>query len=367
MTADRRLGSTKSRSAESSKSRAADSSVSSSPDMQGVYQTKVRWSIKLTGKSASTPAFRQPIQTNSVTPLTVRRRIPDNDSVRLPTALSPLTERNFRLLWTGQAVSAIGDSLTPVALAFAALMAGHSATALGIVFAVSILGRVIALPMGGVWADRLPRQLVMLTSDWVRAAVHAAIGLLLLSGNAQLWELILQALLYNFAAGFFQPASGALVPQTVTVQKLQQANALMGLSKSLTQVGGPAVSGILVALVGPGWVFVIDAITFVASALSLALLKIPPLAAPAAGARARAFPTGRDPGGAPHRSAGNRGAGRPDGAGPGGHLYLGRAEVASGSALDPAQWPVGAPPGQPRRLKAEPTPLNPGGARCRDR
>src|SRR5947209_2645431 len=165
MTADRRLGSTKSRSAESSKSRAADSSVSSSPDMQGVYQTKVRWSIKLTGKSASTPAFRQPIQTNSVTPLTVRRRIPDNDSVRLPTALSPLTERNFRLLWTGQAVSAIGDSLTPVALAFAALMVGHSATALGIVFAVSILGRVIALPMGGVWADRLPRQLVMLTSE----------------------------------------------------------------------------------------------------------------------------------------------------------------------------------------------------------
>jgi len=249
--------------------------------MQGVYQTKVRWSIKLTGKSASTPAFRQPIQTNSVTPLTVRRRIPDNDSVRLPTALSPLTERNFRLLWTGQAVSAIGDSLTPVALAFAALMVGHSATALGIVFAVSILGRVIALPMGGVWADRLPRQLVMLTSDWVRAAVHAAIGLLLVSGHAQLWELILQALLYNFAAGFFQPASGALVPQTVTVQKLQQANALMGLSKSLTQVGGPAVSGILVALVGPGWVFVIDGITFVASALSLALLKIPPLAAPA--------------------------------------------------------------------------------------
>src|SRR5437016_12386239 len=201
--------------------------------------------------------------------------IPDNGSMGLPTALSPLTERNFRLLWTGQAVSAIGDSLTPVALAFAALMVGHSATALGIVFAVSILGRVIALPMGGVWADRLPRQLVMLTSDWVRAAVPAAIGLLLASGHAQLWELVLQALLYNFAAGFFQPASGALVPQTVTVQKLQQANALMGLSKSLTQVGGPAVSGILVALVGPGWVFVIDAITFVASALSLALLKIP--------------------------------------------------------------------------------------------
>src|SRR5207245_9320941 len=100
---------------DSSTSRAADYIGPSSPDMQGVYQTKVRWSIKLTGKSASTPAFRQPIQTNSVTPLTVRRRIPDNDSVRLPTALSPLTERNFRLLWPGQALAALGHSLPPAA------------------------------------------------------------------------------------------------------------------------------------------------------------------------------------------------------------------------------------------------------------
>src|SRR5437660_475820 len=106
---------------------------------------------------------------------------------RLPAALSPLAERNFRPLSTGQAVSAIRDSLTPVALAYAALMVGHSATALGVVFAVAILGRVIALPMGGVWADRLPRQLVMLTSDWVRAAVPAPIGLLLFCANAPLW------------------------------------------------------------------------------------------------------------------------------------------------------------------------------------
>jgi len=203
--------------------------------------------------------------------------------VRLPQALSPLSERNFRLLWTGQAVSAVGDSLTPVALAFAALMVGRSAAALGIVFAVSTLSRVVALPLGGVWADRLPRQLVMLASDWVRAAVHAAIGALLLTGHAQLWELILQAAIFNFAGGFFQPASGALVPQTVTPQKLQQANALMGLSRSFTQVGGPAISGILVALAGPGWVFVIDAATFVASAISLALLTTAPITAPQQG------------------------------------------------------------------------------------
>jgi MFS family permease len=199
-------------------------------------------------------------------------------AVPLPVALEPLRERNFRLLFTGQAVSAIGDSLTPVALAFATLnVSQHSASALGIVFAVSTLTRVLALPLGGVWADRLPRQLVMLSSDWVRAGAHATIGLLLVTGHAQLWQLLVQAAIFNFAGGFFQPASGALTPQTVTAHRLQQANALMGLSRSVTNVGGPAISGILVALAGPGWVFLIDATTFVVSAISLALMKVAPI------------------------------------------------------------------------------------------
>jgi MFS family permease len=197
--------------------------------------------------------------------------------VRLPASLSPLLERNFRLLWIGQAVSSIGDSLTPVALAFATLRVAHSASALGIVFAASTLTRVIALPLGGVWADRLPRQLVMLLSDWVRAGAEVFIGAAMLTGHAQLWQIIVSAAVYNFAGGFFQPASGALTPQTVSVERLQQANALMGLSRSAASVGGPAISGILVVLVGPGWVFLIDAATFAASALSLAFLRVAPI------------------------------------------------------------------------------------------
>ncbi|HEX2680078.1 MAG TPA: hypothetical protein VHQ03_02160, partial [Candidatus Dormibacteraeota bacterium] len=85
-------------------------------------------------------------------------------TLRLPVSLSPLGQRNFLLLWTGQAVSAFGDGLLPVALAFAALQIAHSASALGAVLAVSYGSRVIASPIGGVWSDRLPRQLVMLAS-----------------------------------------------------------------------------------------------------------------------------------------------------------------------------------------------------------
>lgn len=194
--------------------------------------------------------------------------------VKLPRALEPLAERNFRLLWMGQAVSAAGDSMTPIALAFAVLSITRSAGALGLVLGISTVGRMIALPIGGVWSDRLPRQLVMLTSDLVRALVHGIVGLLLISGQAQLWQLGAGAFVFSFAGGFFQPASGALIPQTVGAPLLQRANALMGLSRSGTDVGGPAVAGILVALIGPGWVFVIDAATFLVSAASLALLKV---------------------------------------------------------------------------------------------
>jgi MFS family permease len=197
--------------------------------------------------------------------------------VKLRAALSPLAERNFRLLWIGQGVSSIGDSLVIIALAFATLSVAHSASALGLVLAVATVARVIALPIGGVWSDRLPRQLVMLSSDAVRAAVQVIVGALLITGRAQLWSLVIGAIVYSLADGFFMPASGALVPQTVSVERLQQANALMGLSRSITQVGGPAVAGVLVAVIGPGWVFVIDAGTFVVSAISLSLMRVPPI------------------------------------------------------------------------------------------
>jgi MFS family permease len=199
--------------------------------------------------------------------------------VKLPKALTPLAERNFRYLWTGQAVSAMGDALTPVALAFATLQIAHSASALGLVLAASTAARVVLLPIGGVWADRLPRQLVMLTSDSIRAVAELTLAVVLLTSHAQLWMLIVLSVADGAASAFFMPASGALVPQTVSATHLQQANALMGLTRSTSWVLGPAVSGILVAVAGPGWVFAIDSVTFIVSALSLAMLRVPPMPA----------------------------------------------------------------------------------------
>lgn len=184
-----------------------------------------------------------------------------------------LGESRFRLLWAGQALSAVGDSLLPVALAFAVIELTGSASDLGLVLASALVPRVAFLVIGGVWADRLPRQLVMLASDLVRALGQAFLALVFITDAAELWHLLLGGLVYGTAQAFFGPASTGLVPETVSAGRLQQANALMSLTRSALFVGGPALAGLLVVSVGPGWVFAIDAATFVASAAFLALLS----------------------------------------------------------------------------------------------
>src|SRR5215218_5451353 len=186
-----------------------------------------------------------------------------------------LRERRFRLLWLGQATSTLGDGLVPVALAFAVIQTlDGSPTDLGIVLAAQTLPLVVFVLAGGVWADRLPRQMVMLVSDVIRCVVQATIAVLLLSGHAELWHLVVLAAIYGTAQAFFQPAATGLVPATISPERLQQANALLGLSRSLAFVVGPAVAGVIAAVTNPGIVFVVDAATFAVSATSLALLRL---------------------------------------------------------------------------------------------
>ena len=180
----------------------------------------------------------------------------------------------FKLLFAGRAVSDFGDKLVPVALAFAVLELDSRASALGLVFAARMIPMVVLVLVGGVWADRLPRNVVMLTADGVRACTQATAGVLLITGRAEVWHLLVLMAAYGAAQAFFDPAATGLVPQTVSRARLQQANGLLQLSRSTANVAGPAVAGVLVATVGPGWAFVVDSATFVVSAVFLALLKI---------------------------------------------------------------------------------------------
>jgi MFS family permease len=194
----------------------------------------------------------------------------------LADSFGALRERRFRLLWFGQTTSTLGDGLVPVALAFAVIgTLDGSATDLGIVLAAHMLPLVAFVLVGGVWADRLPRQFVMLASDVVRGTSQAIAAVLLLTGAAELWHLVVLVAVYGTAEAFFQPAATGLVPATVSAARLQQANALIGLSRSTSFIVGPAIAGVIAATTNPGIVFVVDAATFAVSAVCLALLRPP--------------------------------------------------------------------------------------------
>jgi MFS family permease len=200
----------------------------------------------------------------------------------LAQSLLPLASRPYRLMWAGSTTSALGDALVQIALIFAILHIGGTASDIGVVLAATTVARVAFLLAGGVWADRLRRQSVMLTADGVRGVVQAVLAALLLTGHAHLWELAVGGALYGAAASFFSPASTALVPETVSTEQLQQANSLLSLPGSFFNVAGPAVAGVLIAAFGPGWLFAADAASFFVSLACLARLRVPsrPIPAP---------------------------------------------------------------------------------------
>ena len=144
----------------------------------------------------------------------------------------PLAERNFLLLFSARSISYFGTYLAPIAVAFAVLDLTGSATDTGIAFACWTLAQVSALLVGGVVADRLPRRLVMVGSDTANLFVRATMGLLLISGHAQIWEIFVLQAIGGAATAFYSPASSGLVPEVVRPDQLQQANALMGIARS---------------------------------------------------------------------------------------------------------------------------------------
>lgn len=171
----------------------------------------------------------------------------------------------FRLLFAARSISSLGDRLVPVALAFAVLNLTGSATSLGVVLAAQTIPLVLFVLVGGVWADRLARRLVMVSSDLVRAASQGLCAALLLTGTAHLWELVVLQAIYGTARAFFDPAALSVIPQTVDADQLQRANSLLVLTDNVASIAGPAIAGVIVAAAEPGWGLAFDAVTFLVS------------------------------------------------------------------------------------------------------
>ncbi len=183
--------------------------------------------------------------------------------------LAVLREPNYRRLFLGRTTSLIGDGIAPVALAFAVLDLTGSATDLGIVLAAHSVVLIALLLVGGVIGDRVSPRRSMLGSDFARTFSMGAIAVLLLTGTAEVWQLALLYAIDGAATAFFNPASTAIVPQIVPGPRLQEANALLNISRHGGKVVGPALAGVLLALGSPGSAIAVDAATFAVSALCL--------------------------------------------------------------------------------------------------
>jgi MFS family permease len=202
---------------------------------------------------------------------------------RPPENLGVLRRRDFRLLFLGQGISVLGDRMVTVALAFAVLEVGGSASAVGLVLATATLPLVGSVLIGGVVADRVSRRTVMISADLVRLASQGATATLLITGAAEVWTLALFAGLTGAATGFFNPASTGLLPEVVPPDELQPANALRATAVSTGEIAGPLLAGVLVAAAGAGWAIAVDAATFAVSALCLWRLRVPGRAVAAGG------------------------------------------------------------------------------------
>jgi MFS family permease len=163
--------------------------------------------------------------------------------------------------------------MAPIALAFAVLDIG-SASDLGLVLAAGWVPQIVFILAGGVWADRLPRDRVMVFANVLSGAAQAAVAALLLLGHAELWQLVVLQVVRGVAISFFFPASQGVVPQVVEPGHLQPANALLRLAQTATSILGSVIGGALVAGVGSGWAIAFDAATYFASALLLARISV---------------------------------------------------------------------------------------------
>jgi len=185
-----------------------------------------------------------------------------------------LRERNFRYLFFARAISFFGTNLAPIAVAFAVLGLTNSATDVGLAFAAWTLAQISTLLVGGVVGDRLPRQLVMIGSDSANFVVRTTMGLLLVTGHAQVWQLVALQAVGGCATAFYSPASSGLVPQTVPPESLQQANAMMNIARYAAFPLGAAAGGAIVATIGAGYALLLDGATYATSAALLTRLRL---------------------------------------------------------------------------------------------
>lgn len=217
-------------------------------------------------------------------------RQPKHGGVNKKTSpLNIFRQRDFKLLWIGEAISLIGDQFYMIALPWLVLQLTGSALAMGTVLALAGIPRALFMLIGGALTDRLTPRMVMLASNLLRMMLVSLLAVFVMVGQIEMWMLYLFALTFGLVDAFFYPAQNAIVPRLVSKDQLQLANTVMQGTLQLSLFAGPVLAGYLISVLdkavaagavqgagdmqGIGLAFGIDALTFLTSAITLWMIN----------------------------------------------------------------------------------------------
>lgn len=221
--------------------------------------------------------------TNSILPIDS----PAESKSSLQQVAAVLRIQDFRLLWLGQGVSMLGDQFGFIALPWLVLQITGNALAIGLVLAIAGIPRALFMIFGGAVTDRFSSRSVMLVSNIVRMILVSILAGAILGGFIKIWMVYLFALLFGLVDAFFYPAASAIVPTIVPKDQLEIGNSITQGTAQLSVFLGPMLAGLLIALFGGsatsnaavadlrgiGYAFAFDALTFLASAVTLSLMR----------------------------------------------------------------------------------------------
>lgn len=183
------------------------------------------------------------------------------------------SNRPFRFLWFGQVVSQMGDWFDTVAVYTIALKLTGSSRSVALIMVARFLPTVVLGPMSGVIADRFSRRSIMIASDIIRAIV--VLGFLFVRRPDQMWLVYVLTVLQLAFSSFFEPAKTAAIPSIVSDRELVPANAIAAVTWSVMLTLGAALGGFVAGWFGTDVAFVLDSLTFVASALLISAVRLP--------------------------------------------------------------------------------------------
>jgi MFS family permease len=194
----------------------------------------------------------------------------------MPALLRALRHRNYRLFISGQLVSLIGTWMQSVAESWLVYRLTGSAVLLGVVGFANRIPVLLLSTVGGALADRYDRQRIVIAAQVASMCLAGLLAFLTLSGLVQVWHLMAIAAALGIVNAFDIPARQSFVVQLVAREDLQNAIALNSSMFNGARVVGPAVAGILVATVGEGWCFFVNAVSYVAVILGLIMIRVSP-------------------------------------------------------------------------------------------